>query len=117
MHFRASRASLAVASTALAGCILPIAADGGFSVEGRIAVASRSPATCELQLFQDTLSSKPLYSRTVAGVFREGFVVAPKDSTYRLTLLCAEGVVQVVQVRYGTEVRPGATVHLSEVQL
>jgi hypothetical protein len=97
------RAIGAALCCALASCIVPVAADGAFIVEGSV-TPRPSSQDCELQLLDGSGGAKPLSTRAVTGAFRETFVVAPYPAAYRIRTICNGQVVHLVHVRYGTEV-------------
>jgi hypothetical protein len=113
-----TRLSPAALLALLSACVLPVAGDGAFSVEGRLVPQSTAPIpSCELQLLHEAHGPAVLDARTITGQYRVTFVVAPTAQDYQVRMLCAGQVVQVLRVRYGSEVRPGGIVQLQELRL
>lgn len=106
-------------TVALAGCldfmpIIPVAADGGFSVVGRLVPEA---GVCDLLLARASGTEPPLSTSRVSGDFREGFVVSPYAGDYRVSVVCGGVVRKSAVVRYGAEVKPGESVHLGTIAL
>ena len=106
-------ASAALSIFALAGCILPIAADGAFSVKGSVVSVSNPPPKCELQLLRN---ARVVRTREVSGEYRETFVVAPAAATYDLQLHCNGALFQSVPVHYKGFTPQGGEVVFPEVR-
>ena len=111
------KAAIGIASLAttlsIAGCIIPIAADGYFAVVGAVPAST----ACELVLSRASEPANTLQSQRVSGAFRGGFVVTPYSVDYRLAVVCHGVERSVTTVRYGAEVKPGQTVELGIIAL
>ena len=109
--------AVAVLSTVAAGCV---AGDGGFQVAGGLGSAAGAslPQTCELHLNVGVAETECYYTRRIEPArFSEGFTVAPATRDYPGTIDC-EGFEPITfLVPYGSEVRPGGTFQVKQVQL
>jgi hypothetical protein len=99
--------------TFLCGCIVPVAADGAFSVEGSVVALSSAAPRCALQLLSN---ARVLHTREVSGKYAVTFIVAPAAATYDVQLHCNGTLLQSMPVHYGSSTRPGGTVRFPEVR-
>lgn len=109
-----SRVGAPILALAISGCIVPIAADGGFTVVGTLVPEA---GICDLVLARASGTEPPLSMSRVSGAFREGFVVSPYAGDYRVSVVCGGVVRKSATVRHGAEVKPGESVHLGTIAL